>query len=142
MGVFATRSPFRPNHIGLSCVKLLRVEPDEKLGLTLVVSGADMMDGTPVVDIKPYLPFADSIPEAVGGFAQDHTADNLQVDFPLQLQEKLPEAVVSALLGILSQDPRPHYQQDPTRVYGFPYAQWEVRFTVDERRVLHVVSVS
>ena len=128
-GVFATRSPFRPNPIGLSCVKLCRVEKG-KNGPELIVTGADLMDGTPIYDIKPYLPFADSHPDASGGFADRHFADSLAVLCPESLLEKLPAEKREALLEILRQDPRPSYQDDPERVYGFPFAGFEIRFSV------------
>lgn len=135
MGVFATRSPFRPNPIGLSCVKLLRIEGHE-----LVVAGADLMDGTPILDIKPYLPFADARPEASGGFAEPLREYALEVVFPEELLAKVPAQYQAPLKEILAQDPRPAYQQDPDRVYGFPFAEMEIRFTVREG-VLTVVSV-
>ena len=135
MGVFATRSPFRPNPIGLSCVRLLRIEGNE-----LVVSGADLMDGTPILDIKPYLPFADAKPDASGGFAEPLREYALQVEFPEPLLSKVPPQYRAPLKEILAQDPRPAYQQDPTRVYGFSFADLEIRFTVREG-VLTVVSV-
>jgi len=135
MGVFATRSPFRPNPIGLSCVKLLRIEENE-----LVVAGADLMDGTPILDIKPYLPFTDARPEASGGFAEPLREYALEVVFPEELLAKVPTQYQAPLKEILTQDPRPAYQQDPERVYGFPFADMEIRFTVREG-VLTVVSV-
>lgn len=135
MGVFATRSPFRPNPIGLSCVKLVRIEGNE-----LVVAGADLMDGTPILDIKPYLPFADSRPEATGGFAEPLREYALGVVFPEELLAKVPPQYQAPLKEILAQDPRPAYQQDPHRIYGFPFAELEIRFTVREG-VLTVVSV-
>lgn len=135
MGVFATRSPFRPNPIGLSCVKLLRIEENE-----LVVAGADLMDGTPILDIKPYLPFADARPEASGGFSEPLREYALAVEFPEELLAKVPMQYQAPLKEILAQDPRPAYQQDPDRVYGFPFAEMEIRFTVREG-VLTVVSV-
>lgn len=131
MGVFATRSPFRPNPIGLSCVKLEEISSTRDQGTVLWVSGADLMDGTPIYDIKPYLPYADCHPEAVGGFAAAHEKDGVQVDFPAALLEKVPVEKRQALLSALAQDPRPGYQHDPQRVYGFPYAGLEIRFTVD-----------
>ena len=130
MGVFATRSPFRPNSLGLSCVRLLRVEETEDEGTVLLVSGTDMMDGTPIYDIKPYLPYTDAHPEARGGFAQEHLSDILQVEADDALMQKVPPEKREALLALLRQDPRPAYQHDPDRVYGFPYGEWEVRFTV------------
>ena len=129
MGVFATRSPFRPNPIGLSCVKLERVGLDAPDGPVLVVSGADLVDGTPILDIKPYIPYADCHPEAAGGFAPAPEPP-LAVDIPPGLLERVPEGRRAALLGVLAQDPRPHYQDDPRRVYGFGFAGLEVRFTV------------
>lgn len=130
MGVFATRSPFRPNPIGLSCVKLESIEHRPGLGHVLIVSGADMMDGTPIYDIKPYLPHADCRPEAVGGFADAHVDDHVEVVFPEEHLRRVPENLRETLIGVLSQDPRPAYQKDPDRVYGFAYADMEVRFTV------------
>ena len=125
MGVFATRSPFRPNPIGLSCVRLLRIEDGE-----LVVTGADLMDGTPILDIKPYLPFADSVPDATGGFAEPLREYALEVNFPEELLQILPQPLREPLREILSQDPRPAYQQDPSRIYGFPFGNFEIRFSV------------
>ena len=130
IGVFATRSPFRPNPIGLSCVRLEQVCPDSKHGTVLLVSGADLMDGTPIYDIKPYIPYADAHPEAVGGFAQEAPAPTLQVDFPPQLLERIPEDRRQALISVLALDPRPSYQDDPTRVYGMSFADRNIRFTV------------
>lgn len=130
IGVFATRSPFRPNPIGLSCVRLEQVCPDSKHGTVLLVSGADLMDGTPIYDIKPYIPYADAHPEAVGGFAQDAPVPTMQVDFPPQLLELVPEDRRQALIGVLALDPRPSYQDDPTRMYGMSFADRNIRFTV------------
>ena len=141
MGVFATRSPYRPNALGLSSVKLERIDRDEKLGIVLTVSGADLMDGTPIYDIKPYLPYTDSHPDAAGGFAADVFAHALEVDFPAALLEKIPADKRDALLGILAQDPRPAYIDDPQRRYGFNYLTYDVRFTVDGRR-LTVVEIA
>lgn len=132
MGVFATRSPFRPNAVGLSAVRLEQVEFHPQLGPVLHVAGADLMDGTPIFDIKPYLPYADSYPEATGGFTDKIQVDLLQVEFPEELQKKVPEEKRGALFKILEQDPRPSYQNDPKRVYGFGFAGYEVRFTVEE----------
>ncbi|MBQ8555882.1 MAG: tRNA (N6-threonylcarbamoyladenosine(37)-N6)-methyltransferase TrmO [Clostridia bacterium] len=129
MGVFATRSPFRPNPIGLTVVKLLHVE-DSSEGKVLVVTGADMMDGTPIYDIKPYLPYADSVPDAVGGFTQETKDYRLQVVFPEELQHLVPLEERHALMGVLAQDPRPAYQHDENRIYGFAYGGRDVRFTV------------
>ena len=140
MGVFATRSPFRPNPIGLSCVRLVGMEKDPELGHVLVVAGADLMDGTPILDIKPYLPYADSHPEALGGFTCNVGGKVLEVDFPAELLDKVPEDKREALVGVLSRDPRPSYQHDPERVYGMAFAGLEVRFSVDGD-VLHVRAV-
>ena len=130
LGVFATRSPFRPNPIGLSCVRLLEVRQDREQGTVLVVSGADLLDGTPIYDIKPYLPYADCVPDALGGFAAAPAAPALAVDIPPDLLERVPPERRRALLGVLAQDPRPRYQKDPDRVYGFGFAGLEVRFSV------------
>ena len=131
MGVFATRSPFRPNPIGLSCVKLLKVEQDEALGPVLTVAGADLMDGTPIYDIKPYIPYADCHPEAVGGFTTKVDMKPLTVDFPAELLAKVPQEKRDALIGVLEQDPRPRYQKDPGRIYGLSFAGLEVKFSVE-----------
>lgn len=141
MGVFATRSPYRPNALGLSSVRLERIERDEKLGVVLTVSGADLMSGTPIYDLKPYLPFTDSHPEALGGFAEAVYDYALEVDFPETLLEKIPEDKRPALLGILAQDPRPAYISDPDRRYGFNYLSYDVRFTVADGR-LTVVEIA
>ncbi len=140
MGVFATRSPFRPNPIGLSSVKLLGTVKTEK-GLCLRVSGADLMNGTPIYDIKPYLPYTDSHPDAVGGFADQKLNDNLKVNFPNDLLMLIPENKKSALLELLSEDPRPHYISDSDRVYGFEFADFEIKFKV-ENNVLTVLEVA
>ena len=131
MGVFATRSPNRPNPIGLSAVKLCGIARDPELGPVLEVSGIDMADGTPVYDVKPYLPFADAIPEATGGFAEAVAGDPLTVKADGELLARLPEEKREPLLAVLRGDPRPRYQRDPRREYGFPYAGYEVRFTVE-----------
>ena len=130
MGVFATRSPFRPNPIGLSCVKLEGIERTEAQGTVLRVSGADLMDGTPIYDVKPYLPYVDCHPEAVGGFAAQAPTETLAVEIPQPLLDKIPADRQEALRGVLAQDPRPHYQADSERVYGFTFAGMEIRFTV------------
>ena len=132
VGVFATRSPFRPNPIGLSCVGLVGVELDTAQGPLLHVSGADLVDGTPILDIKPYIPYADCHPEAVGGFAGDAPEGWLAVECPPELLTRVPEGSRAALLGVLAQDPRPSYQDNPGRVYGFGFAGLEVRFAVRE----------
>ena len=131
VGVFASRSPFRPNPIGLSCVKLEGVEWGGPDGPVLLVSGADLADGTPILDIKPYVPYADCHPEAAGGFASSAPEGRLSVDIPPQLLEQVRPDKRAALRAVLAQDPRPHYQDDPTRVYGFGFAGLEVRFTVE-----------
>ncbi len=133
MGVFATRSPFRPNNLGLSSVKLLGVEHTENLGTVLHVGGADLLDGTPIFDIKPYIPYADSHPEATGGFTDTAGDFLLAVDFPPALLEKLPENKREAAVGVLSHDPRPSYQKDPERIYGLNFAGFDIRFQVKEK---------
>lgn len=130
MGVFATRSPFRPNPIGLSCVKLERIRRDKKYGTVIEVSGADMLDNTPIIDIKPYLPFADSIPNAAGGFADEHMENRLSVSVSDELISLLPPNKRQTLIKIIEQDPRPAYQNEPDREYGFDFAGFEVKFTV------------
>ena len=140
MGVFATRSPFRPNAIGLSCVKLLGIEHSEKYGDFIRVAGADLMDGTPILDIKPYLPIADCHPEALSGFAGERESYSLKVDFPEEISGRLPAEKLTALKHILAQDPRPAYQDDPEREYGFTFSAFEVRFRV-ENGILHVTEV-
>ena len=141
MGVFATRSPFRPNNLGLSCVKLLSVEHTAEYGTVLHVGGADLMDGTPIFDIKPYIPYADCQTEATGGFTD--TAGNfiLKVDFPAQLLEILPEEKRAAAIEVLSHDPRPSYQRKPDRIYGLTFAGYDIRFQVQED-ILTVVEVN
>ncbi len=133
MGVFATRSPFRPNHLGLSCVKLEQVQQHPQWGTVLVVSGADLMDGTPIFDIKPYIPYADAHPEASGGFTDTAGAFLLEVVFPQALLNLLPEAKRQAAIGVLRHDPRPSYQRKPDRVYGLPFAGFDIRFTVADK---------
>ncbi len=130
LGVFATRSPFRPNALGLSCVRLLGVERDEILGPVLRVAGADLVDGTPIFDIKPYLPYADCRPEAAAGFAPD-PGKRLQVCYDADTEQRLPPEKLAALTGLLAQDPRPRYQEDPARLYGLAFGEWNVRFTVE-----------
>lgn len=131
MGVFATRSPFRPNPLGLSCVRLEGIRHDAALGAALDVSGADLMDGTPIYDVKPYLPYADCKPEAVGGFAASGEGRLLTVRADETLLAGLPARTREALLGVLAHDPRPSYQNDPDRVYGMAFGGCEVRFSVD-----------
>ena len=130
MGVFATRSPFRPNHIGLSCVRLCGVEYGTAEGPVLKVAGADLMDGTPIFDIKPYIPYADSIPDASSGFTAGLADATLEVEFPDSLRKGFTVEQQAAILGILERDPRPHYHDDPERVYGMPFAGRDVRFRV------------
>ncbi len=140
VGVFASRSPFRPSPIGLSCVGLVHMDLHTPEGPVLTVAGADLLDGTPILDIKPYVPLADCRPQAVGGFSDQHREDGLRVEFPPALLEKVPARLRDALLGVLSGDPRPAYHQDPARVYGLPFGGLEVKFTVAEG-VLHVRAV-
>ncbi len=135
LGVFATRSPFRPNPLGLSCVRLVEVRQDRALGPVLVVAGADLLDGTPIYDVKPYLPYADCKPDAVGGFAAQPKGADLEVDCPPELLEIVPEGKRAALLAVLAQDPRPQYQDDPRRVYGMAFAGLEVKFQVAGERL-------
>lgn len=132
MGVFATRSPFRPNNLGLSSIKLLGVEHTEKYGTVLHVGGADLMDGTPIFDIKPYIPYGDCHPEATGGFTDTAGAFLLNVEFPDPLLALLPEEKREAAIGVLSHDPRPSYQRKPDRVYGLTFAGFDIRFKVHE----------
>lgn len=135
IGVFASRSPFRPNPIGLSAVKLEEVRKDR-----LIVSGADLVDGTPVYDIKPYVPYTDSINDATEGFARKQSLPHLKVIIPESEKEKMPEEKVTSLIGILSQDPRPAYQHEPNRVYGFCFAGYEIRFRISDQTVT-VISI-
>ena len=130
MGVFATRSPFRPNNLGLSSVQLLGVEHTEQFGTVLHVGGADLMDGTPIFDIKPYIAYGDSHPDARGGFADQAGEFLLHVEFPSQLLEVLPEQKREAAIGVLSHDPRPSYQRKPNRLYGLTFAGFDIRFKV------------
>lgn len=131
-GVFATRSPFRPNPLGLSCVKLEKIEFDKKLGPVLYVTGADLMDRTPIYDIKPYLPEFDSHPSALGGFTVQINKKALEVAIPEELLLKLPEELRQPLREVLAHDPRPGYQEDPHRIYGMPFGGFDVRFWVAE----------
>ncbi|MBQ9493310.1 MAG: tRNA (N6-threonylcarbamoyladenosine(37)-N6)-methyltransferase TrmO [Oscillibacter sp.] len=130
MGVFATRSPFRPNPIGLSSVELEGVGEDPESGPVLYVRGADLVGGTPILDIKPYLPYTDAHPDARAGFAAERPKEALSVEIPPDLLARVPEDDRAALVGVLSHDPRPRYQHDPERVYGFGFAGLEVRFRV------------
>lgn len=140
LGVFATRSPFRPNPIALSAVALAGIEETKEYGTVLRVRGADLADGTPILDIKPYLPYADCRPEATGGFASAPAGETLRVEFPPELLEKVPPERREALRAVLALDPRPRYQEDPGRVYGFGFAGLEVRFSV-EGEALRVTEV-
>ena len=140
MGVFATRSPFRPNNLGLSCVELIQVEHTEKFGTVLHVGGADLMDGTPIFDIKPYVPYSDSYPDAIGGFTTRVGDFLLEVTFPEELLNRLPKEKHSAVIGILSHDPRPSYQKQSDRVYGLTFAGFDIRFQVQSNR-LTVISI-
>ena len=130
LGVFATRSPFRPNPIGLSCVRLVGVEQTAEHGTVIHVAGADLLDGTPIYDIKPYLPYADCKPEAVGGFASTPKEATLTVHISEEIVEKIPADKLEAVKGVLAQDPRPSYQEDPERVYGMKFGGMEIKFKV------------
>ena len=141
MGVFATRSPFRPNNLGLSSVKLLGVEQTAEFGTVLHVGGADLMDGTPIFDIKPYIPYGDCHPEATGGFTDTAGEFLLEVDFPSELLQKLPVSKWEAAIGVLSHDPRPSYQRKPDRIYGLTFAGYDIRFRVEEDK-LTVIEVN
>lgn len=140
-GVFATRSPFRPNPIGLSSVKLDKIEINPKLGPILHVSGIDLMDSTPIYDIKPYIAYTDSHPEAVSGFALTPAEYLLEIDFPEELLQKVPEKQRTSLINVLAHDPRPQYQDDPERIYGMAFGTLEVKFKVEGFR-LAVLQIS
>ncbi len=135
MGVFATRSPFRPNPLGLSCVKLEKIELDTPQGVVITVSGADLMDGTPIYDIKPYLPYVDSKPQASNGFALSDKGASLEVNISAELLDIIPAEKQCGLIETLAQDPRPQYQNKPQRIYTMSYAGFDVSFTVDDRTV-------
>lgn len=139
-GVFATRSPFRPNPIGLSCVKLEGVEYTRDLGPVIYVSGVDLMDGTPIYDIKPYITYTDSRPNAVQGFAEDFVDYALKVNFPQELLDMIPAEKQAGIIGILRHDPRPAYQDSPDRVYGVKYLDFDIHFKVD-KNILTVIDV-
>ena len=141
LGVFASRSPFRPNNLGLSSVKLLGVEHTQKFGTVLHVAGADLMDGTPIFDIKPYIPYGDCHPEATGGFTDSAEDFILDVEFPAHLLEILPKEKQEAAVAVLSQDPRPSYQRTHQRIYGLTFAGFDIRFQVGEK-TLHVLEVN
>lgn len=132
MGVFATRSPYRPNSIGLSSVKLLGVENTAEFGTVLKVGGADLLDGTPIYDIKPYLPYVDSHPEATNGFALEEKEGKLEIDFSENLLSLIPRNKQNALIAVLKQDPRPGYQNDPERIYGLEFAGYDIRFKIND----------
>ena len=140
LGVFATRSPFRPNAIGLSSVKICGIEHTRDYGTVIHVSGADLMDGTPIFDIKPYIPYCDCHADAIGGFTENAADYLLSVNISDELLQMIPENKRSALIGILEHDPRPSYQRDPSRVYGLSFAGFDVRFQVDET-VLTVLNI-
>lgn len=142
VGVFASRSPFRPSPVGLSSVRIVRIEQEPEQGTVIVVGGADLADGTPIYDIKPYLPFTDCHPDATGGFAEEVADRQLKVDLPPQLRRLLPSDKAETLCTLLAQDPRPGYQDDPTRIYGLPYAGFDVHFSVADGvvRVLSMVA--
>lgn len=140
VGVFASRSPFRPNSIGLSCVKLEKVEKNSEGGCVLVVSGADIMNGTPVYDIKPYIPYTDSIPNAKGGFSSQVNEYSINVEIPETLLERVNENKREALKQLLADDPRPSYQNDPERIYGFYFADYEIKFKV-QNEILKVIDI-
>lgn len=140
MGVFATRSPYRPNPIGLSSVKLEKITEDAKLGTLLEISGADLMNGTPIYDIKPYIAYTDSHPEAIGGFSTDVFENTLSVEFPSALKTQLSEIQVNALLKILESDPRPAYKADGDRIYSFEFGNFNIKFSVNQN-ILTVLSV-
>ena len=131
MGVFATRSPFRPNSLGLSCVELVGLEQTDNLGTVIHVAGADLMDGTPIFDIKPYVPYSDAHPDALGGFTTNANDFLLDISFPEDLLSKIPQSKRQALTEVLSHDPRPSYQCDSDRVYGLTFAGFDVRFSVN-----------
>lgn len=130
MGVFATRSPFRPNSLGLSCVKLIRLEQTAENGTVIHVAGADLMDGTPIFDIKPYIPYSDAHPDALGGFTDTASDFILDVDFPPHMLQLLPEEKQQAIIEVLRHDPRPSYQQSADRIYGLSFAGFDIRFHV------------
>ena len=140
MGVFATRSPYRPNPIGLSSVKLEKITEDPKLGTILHISGADLMNGTPIYDIKPYIAYTDSHPDATGGFSDDVFENTLSVDFPDNLKNQLSEMQINALLKILESDPRPAYKADGDRIYSFEFGDFNIKFSVNQN-ILTVLSV-
>ena len=142
LGVFATRSPFRPNPIGLSCVKLESIELNSPQGPLIHVSGADLMDGTPIYDIKPYIPYTDCHPQATSGFTGSVSMNPLNVIIPQHLAAKTKPGTLNALRGILAQDPRPRYQDDPDREYGFEFDGYQIKFKVPDRETLSVTDIT
>lgn len=141
LGVFATRSPFRPNPIGLSCVEIIEIKLHTSEGPTIIVGGADLMDGTPIYDIKPYIPYADSFPNARCGFVENSEMKRLTVEIPENLSKHFPKEKINALTEILAEDPRPRYQEDPDRHYGFGFAGHEIEFTVSNG-ILRVCNIT
>lgn len=141
LGVFATRSPFRPNPIGLSCVEIIEIKLHTSEGPTIIVGGADLMDGTPIYDIKPYIPYADSFPNARCGFVENSEMKRLTVEIPENLSKHFPKEKIYALTEILAEDPRPRYQEDPDRRYGFGFAGHEIEFTVSNG-ILRVCNIT
>ena len=131
VGVFATRSPFRPNPLGLSSVKIERIYDDKENGTVIEVSGADLMDNTPIFDIKPYIPYTDCHTDAVGGFSEDVFAQELKVEIPEKIKQKINQEDLSNITEILKSDPRPHYHNDDERVYGFEYSHYHIEFKVN-----------
>ena len=140
VGVFATRSPFRPNHIGLSSVKIEKIDFDKNIGTVIYVSGADLMNGTPILDIKPYLPYTDSHPNATNGFALDNTEGLLDVKCSDKILEQIPTNLVDGLFETLKHDPRPSYQNDSERIYGMSYGDYQIRFKV-ANNVLTIIDI-
>ena len=140
MGVFATRSPFRPNNLGLSCVRIDRIENNAKSGPVIYVKGADLMDGTPIYDIKPYVAYADAHPDARSGFVDQTEWQPLQVELPKALEKKVPSEQIASLIATLQQDPRPRYHHDPGRIYGMPFLNLDIRFKV-ANNILTVVEI-
>ena len=140
MGVFATRSPFRPNEIGLSCVKIIGIEQTDEYGAVIVVAGADLMDGTPIFDIKPYIPYSDCHPDAIGGFTENADSFLLDVEYTDEVIAKVPVQKRPALLGVLSHDPRPSYHKDTDRIYGLTFSGFDVRFTVKDH-ILTIIEI-
>ena len=135
-GVFATRAPFRPNPIGLSSVKLEEIYYDDEKGPVLVVSGADLLDGTPIYDIKPYLPYADSHPEAIGSYGEMHKTDGIHVIFPEKLKDRLPSDLHQRVEDVLKQDPRAAYNKKPDYVYGMRFLDYDIRFVVEDETLI------